>query len=75
MVTLRDCSYPQEDVALPLFASMACLDLLKAAARKSTVPWIEYVFMVEINKCSPQTCWSTGQSAYTTESIGDGIGR
>lgn len=75
MVALSDCSCPQEDVALPLFASVACLDLLKAAARKSTVPWIEYVFMVGINKCSSQTCWSTGQPVHTAESIGDGTGR
>lgn len=75
MVALCDCFYPQEDVALPLFASVACLDLLKAAARNSTAPWIEYVFMVRTNKCSPQTCWSTGQSAHTTESTGDGAGR
>lgn len=75
MVALCDCFYPQEDVALPSFASVACLDLLKAAARKSTVPWIEYVFMVGTNKCSPQTCWGTGQSAHAAESIVDGAGR
>lgn len=37
-------------MALPLFASVACLDLLKAATRKSPVPWIEYMFMVGTNK-------------------------